>query len=248
MILFVFEGTRREPYIFSALKKLYWSEEETVITTYGCNIYALYSEMQSMGDGADIVDILRLKYKACKDNPFDEIERSDVFSEKYLIFDYDFQDISQPIESLNSKLETMLQYFDEESENGKLYINYPMVEAIRYTKLLEDQDYYKYCVTREECRSFKNLVDKFSAYPNADFLIRGDEQILRRNWGALKRQNVAKANFICNADNTYPDGHITSISQSDILKAQISKFESQEGCMISVLSAFPILIYDWEGR
>lgn len=52
MILFVFEGTRREPYIFSALKKLYWSEEETVITAYGCNIYALYGEMQSIGQGA----------------------------------------------------------------------------------------------------------------------------------------------------------------------------------------------------
>lgn len=248
MILFVFEGTRREPYIFGALKRLYWSEEETVITAYGCNIYALYNEMQDIGDGADIVDILRLKYKDSKENPFDGIERSDVFSEKYLIFDYDFHDVSQQVESLNAKLEAMLQYFNEETENGKLYINYPMVEAIRYTKLLEDKDYYKYCVTREECRSFKKLVDKFSEYPNADFLIRGDEQTLRRNWAALKHQNVAKANFLCNADNTYPNGHITTISQPDILKAQISKFESQKGCRVSVLSAFPILIYDWEGK
>lgn len=212
MILFVFEGTRREPYIFGALKKLYWSEEETVVTAYGCNIYALYNEMQAIGDGADIVDILKVKYKDCKDNPFNGIERSDAFSEKYLIFDYDFQDVSQPVALLNNKLETMLKYFNEETENGKLYINYPMVEAIRYTKFLEDIDYYKYSVTREECRSFKSLVDKFSAYPNADFLIRGDEQVLRQNWTALKHQNVAKANFICNEQNTYPDGHIASIS------------------------------------
>lgn len=248
MILFVFEGKRREPYIFKALKRLYWSKEETVVTAYGCNIYALYNEMQSIGDGADIVDILRLKYKGSRDNPFDGIERSDVFSEKYLIFDYDFHDLSQQVEALNVKLGSMLQYFNEETENGKLYINYPMVEAIRYTKLLEDKDYFNYSVTREECRYFKNLVDKFSAYPNADFLIRGDKQTLCRNWDALKHQNVAKANFICNEDKDYPDGHITSISQTDILKAQISKFEIQEGCRVSILSAFPILLYDWEGK
>lgn len=70
MILFVFEGDRREPYIFSALKKLYWSEEETVITAYGCNIYALYSEMQRMGEGADIVEVLRSRYKDSRDTPF----------------------------------------------------------------------------------------------------------------------------------------------------------------------------------
>lgn len=248
MILFVFEGDRREPYIFSALKKLYWSEEETVITAYGCNIYALYNEMREFGESADIVDILRSRYKDCKDNPFKNIERSDAFSEKYLIFDYDFQDVKQQLSVLNAKIEEMLRYFNEETENGKLYINYPMVEAIRYTKQLEDKEYYKYCVTRQQCRSFKHLVDEFSAYPNADFLVRGDVETLRRNWTALKRQNVSKANYLCNGSNAYPDGYITSISQPDILRAQIEKYESQDGCRVSVLSAFPILIYDWEGR
>ena len=34
----------------------------------------------------------------------------------------------------DSKIKEMLQFFDNETENGMLYISYPMVEAIRHYK------------------------------------------------------------------------------------------------------------------
>lgn len=248
MILFVFEGERREPYIFNTLKKMYWSEEEIVVTAYGCNIYALYKEMQSLGDEADIVDILRNKYKDKENDPFKEVHRSDSFSEIYLIFDYDFQDVKKSVSDLNSRLTFMLSYFDEETEHGKLYINYPMVEAIRYTKALPDDNYWKYCVSREECRCFKRKVNEFSDYPNADFLVRGDFAKLMDVWDQLKLQNVSKANFICNGKNEYPSVYSESLSQLNILSSQIGKYESLPDCRVSVLAAFPILLYDWLGK
>lgn len=45
---------------------------------------------------------------------------------------------------------TMLEMFSNETEYGKLYINYPMVESICYTKELPDKDYANYTVSREE--------------------------------------------------------------------------------------------------
>lgn len=55
----------------------------------------------------------------------------------------------------------MLTLFADETENGKLYINYPMIESIRYTKELPDTDYANYIVSREECKDFKRLARDF---------------------------------------------------------------------------------------
>ncbi len=203
--------------------------------------------MIDLGEGADIVDILRDKYSGNPSDPFKIISRSDQFSEIYLIFDYDFHDINRTPKELNEQLEYLLDYFDEETEHGKLYINYPMIEAIKYTKELPDPNYFQYSTSREECRSFKHLSARFSYYPNTDFLIRGDHKIRSKNWELLKIQNVAKANYLCNGDNSFPPAKRDSISQRHILQHQIDDFESLPNCRVSILSSYPLIMYDWLG-
>lgn len=36
----------------------------------------------------------------------------------------------------------MLDFFSDETENGKLYINYPMIESLKYTKEIPDANYW----------------------------------------------------------------------------------------------------------
>ena len=57
----------------------------------------------------------------------------------------------------------MLETFDNETEYGKLYIDYPMVESIRYTKFLPDANYWTYTISRTDCNRFKGLSAEFSA-------------------------------------------------------------------------------------
>ena len=80
-------------------------------------------------------------------------------SEIFLFFDYDFQESRLTLEENNRHIGEMLEYFNDETENGKLYINYPMVESVFYTKQLPDKDYLSYYVTREECHNFKPDAD-----------------------------------------------------------------------------------------
>ena len=239
MILFIFEGKSPEVNFFKSLKKLYWGDEEIVVAVYDCNIDALYHDMIKLGDGADIVEFMMDKYKDHKDNPFKYVPRSDAFSEIYLVFDYDFHDVNRSPEQLNDQLKYLLAYFNEETSNGKLYVNYPMVEAAAYTKKLPDAEFISYTVTRDECRSFKQLTHTFSAYPNFDFLTRGDENDLRWNWDFVRKQNADKAQAM--TDLQRPE-------QEDILQAQISKYECLDGCQVAVLSAFALLIQDWLGK
>ena len=149
---------------------------------------------------------------------------------------------------LNGQLEYLLDYFEEETDHGKLYINYPMIESIKYTKELPDSNYYQYTVSREDCRSFKRVAASFSFYPNMDFLLRGDAQSRARSWELLKIQNVAKANFLCNGVNEYPPVEMGSISQRTILQHQIDEFESLPDCRLSVLSSYPIMMFEWLGK
>ena len=215
MILFVFEGAKREPDLFRAIETLFFQDKQNIVCSFGNNIYELYNELQSFEGDGDIVSILKERYQGQKDSPFTDDAKSSDFSEIYLIFDYDFQNKNISLDVMNSQLEEMLDMFDDETDNGRLYINYPMVEAIRYTKNLPDADYWTYVVSRKDCTetSFKNLADSFSDYKSLDFLTLStrrqatEKETSSRlgNWSLLIAQNVSKANYICSGENEIPE-------------------------------------------
>lgn len=152
MILFVFEGDEREPRLYRTLERLYFPKvNDNIICSFGNNIYDLYNELKEYEDGGDIVSVMRERLAARGDSILNGIRSSDI-SEIFLFFDYDFQHSHLSLEEINQRVEEMLALFADETENGKLYINYPMIESIRYTKELPDNDYANYVVSREECK------------------------------------------------------------------------------------------------
>ena len=171
MILFVFEGDEREPRLYRTLEKLYFPKtNDNIICSFGNNIYDLYNELKEYEDGGDIVSVMRERLAARGDSTLNGIRSSDI-SEIFLFFDYDFQNSHLSLEEINRRVEEMLALFADETENGKLYINYPMIESIRYTKELPDNDYANYVVSREECKDFKRLARDFSAYNSLDHIL-----------------------------------------------------------------------------
>lgn len=254
MILFIFEGNKREPQLFSSMQKLFFPKgNEAIICSFGNNIYELYRKMQEMDGVGDVVSILREKSKDKEDNPFKDVVSSSDFSEIYLFFDYDFHNRNYTLEELNVRITSMLSVFDNETENGKLYINYPMVESIRYTKLLPDSQYWSYTVSRDSCASFKKISDSFSDYQSLDFICLPsrreptESELLRcrNNWSLLKVQNVCKANYICSGQNCLPDTK-ESISHRSIFENQVKKFvNSGKGCHVGILNAFPLFLYEY---
>lgn len=257
MILFIFEGNKREPQLFDSIQKLFFPKDnDAIVCSFGNNIYELYRQLEELGGDGDVVSILREKYYDKEDNPFEHITASSDFSEIYLFFDYDFHNQNYPLSELNRQLEEMLRLFDNETENGKLYINYPMVESIRYTKQLPDKDYWTYTVSRDGCKDFKRLAGEFSAYNSLDFICipaRREPTVAeinkaKTNWDYLKIQNVCKANYICSGDNNLPET-LESISQGHVFHNQQEKFvNGGDICKVSILNAFPLFLYEYFGR
>lgn len=256
MILFVFEGKRREPDIFKTLEYLYFPKGLSIVCSFGNNIYELYRELKDLDDSGDIVSILREKNKDNPGTPFTtEVAASD-FSEIFLFFDYDFQNRNLTLEQMNRQLSEMLMLFNDETDNGKLFINYPMIEAIRYTKALPDIHFHEYTISRTYCqnKSFKDLSQQFSDYGSLDFIIldfrrnpsKDRVSTVRKNWTLLEEQSVIKANNLCNEALNIPTEK-DCISQERIFEAQLSKHIIPRN-EVAILSAFPLFKFSYFKR
>lgn len=145
----------------------------------------------------------------------------------------------------------MLALFADETENGKLYINYPMIESIRYTKELPDNGYANYVVSREECKDFKRLARNFSAYNSLDHILFKDGETptkekymkVKDNWQYLKQMNVSKANLLIAGVNTMPNEK-SVVNQLSIFERQLL-LHVKPNRSVSVLNSFPIFIYEY---
>lgn len=55
MILFVFEGNKREPDLFRSIQRLYFpNKEEQIVCSYNNNIYQLYKDLEEYDGDGDI--------------------------------------------------------------------------------------------------------------------------------------------------------------------------------------------------
>lgn len=129
---FIVEGEAREPQVIDNISRVFFSHSNFKVITLpaGENIYMLWKRLKADDFDTDIIEVLRESNQEIQ-NQLTGLSRDD-FSEVYLFFDYDAHQTN-----LGSAYENedvvgqMLESFDNETENGKLYISYPMVEALR---------------------------------------------------------------------------------------------------------------------
>lgn len=121
------------------------------------NIYMLYSRLAEEGFDVDLVEILRESVPAAA-KALKGVSRRDV-AEIYLFFDYDPHQDNVPSDGFSSDdiVENMLEAFDNETENGKLYISYPMVEALYDYRAGQCQAFSNCFVPLSEIGGYKKL-------------------------------------------------------------------------------------------
>lgn len=134
--LFIVEGEKRDVRFLSSLVARFMPgprKVETLILPAAQNIYMLYRELEKECFEVDVVELLRESSSAAAEK-LKDIRRSDI-DEVYLFFDFDpqhFKEMGLPsaLPQISEVVKTMLRVFDNETEFGKLYISYPMIEAL----------------------------------------------------------------------------------------------------------------------
>lgn len=228
-ILLVFEGAVTEKLVWESIKKYYFNDN-TPIThgIYGGEIYSLFHKMNKDPD-LDLFTIL--KKNNVNKEPLKNISRDQV-SEIYLFFDYD----GHASAASDEKLEKMLIFFNEETENGKLYINYPMIEAVKHiSKTTKFQDLKTKC---KENINYKNIVHNDTEGKYNDV-----KNYTKEQWGHISTQNCKKLNKLIIDNFEFPK---RNFSQLEAFNKQKEKHIDPEN-MVAVLSAFPVFLIDYFG-
>lgn len=223
--LFIFEGEKTEPQIFNSLKKHFFNEKENeqASISYCNNIYHLAKEIQK-SEYLEFFELLKEEGKLDTKLTRDNVARI------YLIFDYD----GHADNDSSQKLQDMLNIFNNETEQGLLYISYPMSESLRHIK--DDIDFKDVCAVSEP--KYKGLVSD-----NCDEKYKHLKKYTIDTWNHLVIQHCKKANYIVHNKFESP---ISFIEQLTIFENQKEKYIDKEG-KVAVLSAFPLMLLNHYG-
>lgn len=228
-ILMIFEGAKTEPNILDNIKKYFLNEKKEVVVKaiFGTTIYSLYQKFINFDEFDDDLDTFTLAQTM--NSELEHISK-DQIAEIYMFFDYD----KQASNSSDEKLLKMLEIFNNETEKGKLYISYPMIEAIKHLK---------------KETSFKDIVAKCEKAYKSEVAFSCDEEFknfnnyTKENWEYIVNQHSKKANYVVNDNFIFPT---SLISQNEIFEKQKEKhINISEN--VAVLGSFPIFLLDYYG-
>ena len=213
-ILFIVEGEKEEPLIIKTLISKFFKKRINAITSYNTNIHQLYNSLSSDSD-IDIISLLKEQGKLS-----DLSMKSDDIAEKYLFFDLDPHDGSFCF----SNISELLDFFNDETENGKLYINYPFTEA-----LYEHQDinFLTKEIATKKCKSYKkNLKNNFV---NHSVVKPAYDNLINRFSPALARRKINQEQIPNKWKNLWYY-KISLQEWKDVIKPHIDKAVHLTGC------------------
>ena len=247
-IAFIVEGTKTEPELISkSLNNVYFAKNQIdlIILPTGMNIYNLFLLMKD--DDLDIITLIKeqaQKLQSKKVKKFNQsldlssLQQSD-FSSVYLFFDYDAHQDNLPRNiDRHTVIKEMLMTFNNETENGKLYISYPMVEAIKDFEEINSFPQRNFLLIEDGIR-YKNLLSASSSH--LDF-----KNYTKQLWDDLITIYIIKIHYIFNMeiDNNYLLESTKKASTLSIYMNVLKKYDIPFSC-IPILSAFPEFILDY---
>lgn len=163
--------------------------------------------------------------------------------EIYLFFDFDGHTNNLPLDvDMEMALWQMIDVFDNETENGKLYISYPMVEALRDVPAVGQECFLHCCVPVHIGKKYKNISSynfQYNQFKRYDLEI----------WYDMIRYYRVRLTCFWNRGTeefTYQQ-LVQEISTRTIHEKQQNNF-MKEYHVNFILSAFPLFLLEYFGE
>lgn len=196
----------------------------------------LWNRLKKDDFETNVVDVLKEMSMVAKERL--KGERASDFSEIYLFFDYDGHNDNIPKEYLGKDiLGEMLGTFNNETELGKLYISYPMVESIKEIDVLT-RDYKKLYLSLDEISNYKH-----SFFSRTDF--NKYEHIDEEHWLAACDASRKRASLLVqyNSVCTY-DYFIHNLNQEELYIYQKNNYICN-GNLLCILNSVPLFLLEY---
>lgn len=192
-ILFITEGPVDEKEFLEKMFNVCYSDKKYTIYSYNTTIHTLIFKLFENGHIDEDLDIKL----ALRENEKDEEKRkilSQKYTETFLIFDFEPQHNNLKF----NEIRKLLEVFNDSTDKGKLYINYPMMQSYKHISKMPDKKFKEKKVTLEEVHNYKDVVAKQTAY----------HDIKKYNYPILismMLHHLMKINYILNGKYEVPD-------------------------------------------
>jgi hypothetical protein len=249
IILLVFEGGRLEDEIFRSLEKHFFNQASgnaIIKASFKGEIFQLYKQVKD-DQFLDIVELLKER----PNSDIKDISRSRV-SAVHLFFDHDahshFNASELQPEEYNNYVNRLLAIFNDEAGLGKLWISYPMAEALKHCRKDPNECFKDSLLYISENIHYKEFV-----HNNSDF--RDIKRITLEDWHYLSAINIQRAYCLVNneykAVASYEEIAKWFNDNPDVRKlihnSQYQKFVKDKA-MVVALSPFPLFLVDYYGK
>lgn len=192
-ILYIVEGKAE----YGFIKKMWgFFDDKRIhhVYQYNTNIHTLINHLFENNDLDSDIDIIKLLKTEEKDSVKKEILEKK-YSDIFIIFDLEPHDNKiDPV-----KIRKLLDHYSDSTDEGKLLINYPMLESYRDIKSMDDLEFKERSVTLEECSKYKEIVGNrcmniLKNYSKCDF----------NTFINITKMHLMKANFIIDGEYIIP--------------------------------------------
>lgn len=227
-VLFIVEGERGEARFLRRLHQIMFGTRPENIFVFGTVIHELLRYVFPDGEPADGLDIVSVLREISGDEGRDVLEQE--FSDVYLVFDMDPQDPRyDPV-----RLRAAMGYFDNPTENGKLYLNYPMLESYRHLACPDDPEYIDRAVDRQAMSRYKEVVGRECCQELRDL-----GRYTETEFSMIIRLNLMKADRMLGGEGRVPTSdEFLGWDGRDILDIQTGFLEKDGKVMVLNTSVF----------
>ena len=243
--LFVFEGVTEDS-IVSSLERHFMGGAVAIKCAFCGDIYQFYRKLKEDDFSVDVLTLLKHRNKKNRSNL--EGYSPDSFAYIYFFFDYD----GHATKADDGKVAEMLEFFNNETENGKLFISYPMVESVRHYK---DRKSFKDLVVKCKGQNCPNTLDcerseecmsapRYKTFVPTDSDLNAVKLNSPERWKELIDAHLCKGHFVVDGGYSRPTELLV---QSEVFRCQLEKYISQPCPVVAVLSAFPLFVQDYYG-
>lgn len=194
-ILFIVEGEQDEPAFIRRLFKICYPKQQYTTYSYQTNLHDLAGRLERDypdfdGENTDIKLILRsYEPDSGKRDVLDG-----VYTDIFLIFDFEPQQDFPHFQTIRR----MLEVFQDSTLQGKLFLNYPMMQSYKHFSCLPDPDFRTRKATEREWKSYKQIVGDMSNYTDVN-------QYTYQTIIGLIVHHLRKANYILTGRYEIPE-------------------------------------------
>lgn len=159
--LFIVEGEVAEPALIAKIFDTFLPTDATFeFYSYKTNLHTLAEHIEAYyPDFDNYVDVLGVLRELEQDD-----EQKAILSGKYTdifyIFDFEPQNHILHFDTIAK----LFDHLNDSADQGKLFINYPMLESYKHLSEMPDHAFQNRTVSLDACLNYKQLVGKESAY------------------------------------------------------------------------------------